>query len=180
MARPLGGYDYLELDLNLRYNLGNAYHWWAGTMDMDFLYLPSVSGWKAYYQAPDYYRKWINSTTLQRRREFVENVCGNGVWTEGAGRPFDWFAFLASLSKPEDINALIDDVAAVFLAVPPHPDQVTGLKEVLLPGLPDFEWTVQYRQYLASPDNAEIVNSLSRKVRDFFRAFFSTAEFHLQ
>ena len=180
MARPLGGYGHLGLDLNLRYNLGNAYHWWATTMDMDFLYLPTVSGWKAYYQAPGYYRSWITSTTLQRRRKLVEGICWGGVWTEGEGRPFDWFGFIASLSVPDDVNALIDDVTTLFLPTPPHPDQLTGLKDVLLPGLPDLEWTIQYRQYLANPENPEFANPLLSKIKDFFRALFSLAEFHLQ
>jgi hypothetical protein len=180
MARPLGGYDHLGLDLNLSYRLGGAYHWWASTMDMDFLYPPSVSGWKAYYQSPSYYRSWITSTTLQRRRKVVEGITWNGVWAEGEGRPFDWFGFIERLTDPENVNALIDDVATVFLARPLHPDQVVGLKEVLLPGLPDFEWTVQYRQYKQSPDNPEYVNPIRNKLRDFFRSLFSIAEFHLQ
>ena len=43
MARPLGGYAHLGLDLFTTYRLGGAYHWWASTMDMDFLYPPTVS-----------------------------------------------------------------------------------------------------------------------------------------
>ena len=179
IARPLGGYAHLGLDLETRYKLGDTYHWWATTMDQDVYYPPTVSGWKAYYQAPGYYRNWINSTTLQRRRELVEGMCWNGVWSAGEGRPFDWFGFLDGLTNPEDINDLIADVETVFMARPLHPDQVTGLKEVLLPGLPDFEWTIQYRQYRANPDNPEYVNPIFNKLRDFFRALFSIAEFHL-
>ena len=102
------------------------------------------------------------------------------MWVEGEPRPFDWFGFVASLTDPENVNTLLEDVTTLFLAQPPHPDQLQGLKEVLLPGLPDLEWTIQYREYLASPDNAEYVNPILTKIRNLFRALFSMAEFHLQ
>ena len=179
IARPLGGYGHLALDLNIRTRLAGSYHWWAKQADQDVFYPPTVSGWKAYYQAPGFYRNWISAPTLQKRRELVESMTWNGVWAEGEPRPFDWFGFLDGLTNPEDINDLIDDVALVFMARRLHPDQVVGLKEVLLPGLPDFEWTIQYRQYRANPDNPEYVNPIFNKLRDFFRALFSTAEFQL-
>lgn len=181
MARSLGGYGYLKLDQADRYHLGNSFHWWGNNMGMDFLYLPTVSGWKAYYQSPAYYRSWITAANLQQRRKFVDGMCGSGIWANGESRPVDWFRFIASLTNPEDPNALIRDVIDLFIAAPLHPDQVKALKESLLPaGLEDFEWTIQYRQYLANKNNyEEYGRPVYNKIRDLFRALFNMAEFHL-
>ena len=186
IARPLGGYAHLGLSLNnnqdlfLTYRLGGSYHWWANTMDMDFLYPPTVAGWKAYYQHPTYYRNWIGSATLQRRRRVVQDMTWNGVWAEGEGRPFDYFSFIAGMTNPYDVNELIAEIVGIFLPRDLHPDQLTGLKAQLIPNLPDTEWALQWGDYEASPNNPDVVGPLYNKIRDFFRALFSMAEFHLQ
>ncbi|MBB4077444.1 uncharacterized protein (DUF1800 family) [Lewinella aquimaris] len=180
MTRPFGGYGYLNLNLLVTYHLGTSYHWWAETMDMDFLMLPSVSGWKAYYQSPGYYRNWISSPTLQRRRTAVQAITNNGIYTEGQGRPLDFLAFIDGLTQPSDVNVLLEDVSVIFLAQPPHADQLSALKDILLPGLPDFEWTIQYEEYRDNPNDSTYVDPILRKLKAMFRALFSMAEFHLQ
>ena len=44
-------------------------------LEMEVLRPPSVAGWKAYYQAPLYYRHWINSSTLQWRFNNPAGYC---------------------------------------------------------------------------------------------------------
>ena len=186
VARPLGGYSHLGLslgnntDLNITYRLGNAYHWWANTMDMDFLYPPTVAGWKAYYQTPGFYRNWIGSSTLQRRRKVVQDMTWNGIWTEGEGRPFDYFGFISDLTNPYDVNGMIEEIVGIFLPRELHQDQLDGLKAQLIPDLPDSEWALQWGDYEANPYNPDVVGPIYNKIRDFFRALFSMAEFHLQ
>lgn len=195
MARPLGGYSHLNLDLAdntagnslliTAYNLGRSHHWWNSDMDMDFLYPPSVAGWKAYYQTPGFYRNWIGSATLKQRKSMVDAFTGSGIWTEEENsgdyspRPLDYFAFVASLTAPADPNELVAETAQIFLPRELHPDQLDGLKAQLIPGLPDQEWTLQYSNYLANPFNPDIVNPVRNKLRSFFRALFSMAEFQL-
>lgn len=195
MARPLGGYSHLGLDLSdntaanplLRscYNLGGSHHWWNTNMDMDFLFPPTVAGWKAFYQTPGYYRNWIGSATLKQRKSLVDAYTGSGMWTETeiqdqyAPRPFDYFAFVATLEAPQDPNELVAESAQIFLPRELHPDQLEGLKQQLIPDLPDQEWTTQYDDYLASPFNPDVANPVYNKLRAFYRALFSMAEFHL-
>lgn len=195
MARPLDGFSHLGLDLAdntagnpllaTAYNVGTSHHWRASQLDMDFLYPPSVAGWKAYYQTPGFYRNWIGSATLKQRKSMVDTYTGSGVWTENENtgdyspRPFDYFAFVASLTAPLDPNELVTETAQIFLPRELHPDQHDGLKAQLIPGLPDQEWTLQYSQFLSNPDNDMIVDAMDRRLRAFFRALFSMAEFHL-
>jgi len=164
MARPLGGFSHLNLDLSgtdnlhTRYDVGGAHHWQGHLLDMDFLFPPTVAGWKAYYQVPTFYRNWIGSATLKRRKVMANIYTGQGIYTRENGnnndyqpRPFDYFAFVAALETPLDPNELIAESIQIFLPRGLDPIQLDALKEQLLPGLPDFEWSLQYGEYLANP-----------------------------
>ncbi|MEO0733166.1 MAG: DUF1800 family protein, partial [Bacteroidota bacterium] len=193
ILRPMGGYSHMDLELthtrnesNLynKYELGSSLHWWATTMDMDFLYPPSVAGWKAYYQFPTFYRNWIGSTTLQRRRELVRRLVEWGFYSRESDeeyrvRHFDLFAFVASLDAPTDPNELVAECAEIFLPRTLHPDQLAGLKANLLDDLPDDEWSRQYADYLRSPNNPMVSGPIEARLKSFFSALFSMAEFHL-
>jgi hypothetical protein len=57
--------------------------------------------------------------------------------------------------------------------------QKTALKEVLIPGLPDFEWSVEYTNYLSNPEDVNLESSIENKLRGLLLTIFSMAEFHL-
>ena len=195
IARPMGGYTHLGLSLvnnsnsnrmSTIYDIGSAYHWRAVQMEMDFMYPPTVAGWKAYYQTPSFYRNWISSATLQNRRKLAQAFTGSGIYTreertdDYLPRAFDWMPFIDALSDPYDVIEVVEEIVEIFLPRELHPDQVTALKDQLLGGQDDGEWTVQYLAYQDSPNNPDVVNPITNKVKDFFRALFSMAEFHLQ
>ena len=140
---------------------------------------PSVAGWPAYYQAPQYHRDWINASTLQIRAKLALSLTGNGVTHDGVRYEPDLLALIASFDNPHDPNALIAEAVARFLPRPVDQAFTDALKDALIPGLPDFEWTVEYDEYLADPDDAAKRESVDRKVRDMLRALFGSAEIHL-
>lgn len=195
IARPLGGFSHLNLDLSdntannalLRscYNLGVAHHDFAEDMGMDFLSPPTVAGWKAYYQMPVFYRTWIGSTTLKKRKILVDRYTDAGILAETemegdlAPRPFDYFAFVESLVAPFDPNELVAETVDIFLPRALAPEQLVALKRELIGDLPDAEWVRQYEDYLANPFNPDVVNPVHNKLKAFFRALFSMAEFQL-
>lgn len=195
IARPLNGYAHLGLSLvhdgdgsnqlQTIYEVGTSYHWWANSMQMDVYYPPTVAGWKAYYQTPTFYRNWIGSTTLQRRRRMVQDMTAAGIWTRTEGgdydpRPFAWMAFIDALNNPYDATSIVEECVEIFLPRELHPDQISGLKAELLDGQEDSEWLNQYASYVDSPNNPDVVNPLRERVKNFFEALFSMAEFHLQ
>ena len=47
-------------------------------MGMEYYVPPNVAGWKAYYQAPLYDNIWINASTLQKRKIFVQKIVADG------------------------------------------------------------------------------------------------------
>ena len=44
---------------------------------------PDVSGWKAYYQEPQFHEIWINSDTLPKRNQFTDTMAVNGYTFNG-------------------------------------------------------------------------------------------------
>ena len=180
IARPLGGHNWLGEGLEVTYRIGTSYHWWGENQNMDFLYPPTVAGWKAYYQAPAYYRAWISSATLQQRRRLVNDLTWKGIWAKGGPRALNWLAFIDGLDNRYQVNDMIAEIVEVFLPRPLVQAQLDGLKDELINGLPDMEWTRQYSDYVANPYNPDVVRPLEDKVKKFFRALFSMAEFQLQ
>ena len=157
------------------------YYYAAAGMEQDYFYPPSVAGWEAYYQAPAYYRIWINSSTLQVRTRFTQTMTdaqGAGVGL-GNRATYDYLSWITQVPNATDPNALIAGVTRLLLPQPLTPGQLANLKEVLIPGLPDFEWTVEYGDHLANPRDSALADSVHAKLRDLFRAIFSLAEYQL-
>ncbi|MEM6771250.1 MAG: DUF1800 family protein, partial [Bacteroidota bacterium] len=148
---------------------------------MDYYNPPSVAGWEAYYQEPSFYRIWINSSTLQARTRFAQTMTSNngvGLGNGGFGN-FDYLAWISQLDGATDPNELIKGITELLLPLPLTEGQLTNLKEVLIPGLPDFEWTVEYGEYLNDPSDQDLAAAVETKLRNLFRAIFGLAEFQL-
>jgi uncharacterized protein (DUF1800 family) len=66
MARTFGlGYP---TDVVTKYKVTNYMMAQAAAMQQDLADPPSVAGWQAYYQSPQFYQTWINSDTLRGGR----------------------------------------------------------------------------------------------------------------
>lgn len=146
---------------------------------LEYFDVPQVAGWKAYYQQPSYYRNWINSTSLQARSEFANRLVANGYSSNGIRYKLDHLALIATLNEPLDPNTMIAELVQLLLPQPLHESQLAALKEILIPGLPDFEWTVEYSNYLADPDNEDLQSAVYSKLQDLFAGLFSMAEYQL-
>jgi len=57
--------------------------------------------------------------------------------------------------------------------------QKTFLKGVLIPGLPDFEWTTEYNNFLDNPNDTNIQMSLENKLNDLLYMISILPENHL-
>ena len=128
---------------------------------MEYYNPPQVAGWKAYYQEPQYYRTWINATTLPIRMLVTDTMALNGFPAGDFRVRIDPLAFVETIDNPNDPNALIEEFVQILFPQPITDDQKAALKEVLIPGLPDFEWTVEYNLYLATPDDEELAEALN-------------------
>ena len=150
------------------------------TMQMRYLNAPNVAGWPAYYQEPVYYRSWINSVTLSLRTEAAQALAAGGVVILGVPVQVEPLPLIAQFDNPGDPNELLADLNALFLPQPLDQVQLDYLKNILIPGLPDFEWTVEYNEHLGNPDDAALEAAVENKLRAVLVALFTLPEFQLQ
>jgi uncharacterized protein (DUF1800 family) len=150
-----------------------------GGQQMEYFYPPDVSGWKAYYQEPSYYRIWINATTLNARMGYTNTLAGNGVTYNNIKYQIDVLKFIGSMKKVKDPNLLIKELGEFFFPFGLTDSQIVDLKTLILPGAPDYEWEEQYEAYLNNPTNATIKNALETKVRNLVKAMLTMPENYL-
>ena len=142
---------------------------------------PNVAGWAAYYQTPQFHELWINAVTLPRRNQVTDLFIGNGYTRSGVKIVIDPVAQVQSLPAvtASDCNLLIDEFVRLMLPIVLTANQLAFLKAALLPGLPDFEWTVEWQAYLAAPTNTAKKTAVASKLRAMLRALMGLAEYHL-
>jgi hypothetical protein len=145
---------------------------------------PDVAGWKAYYQEPGFYQGWINSTTMQFRQiyrnlVFAGTLNFNGDIRNNRSLKIDVLDFVNSLNDASEPNNLIDELVMFLFPQEINEAQKEALKEVLLPGLPDYEWTVEYNDYLDNPNNQDFKSSIENKLIGLLQAITAMPEYYL-
>lgn len=173
------GYDHVESTLESDTIFHLRLYFVVQAIGLDYLSPPSVSGWEAWYQAPVFHRSWINASTLQQRTTLVERLTANGFNIGGVRYSFDFIEWISALENPYEPDPLIEEASRLLLPEPLVAEQLAALKDVLIPGLPDFEWTDEYGLYLADPTDMGLRASVENKLKNLFGAIFGLAEYHL-
>jgi uncharacterized protein (DUF1800 family) len=174
-----------QLDFAFSEDLEQKYHTWyrifihMRLQQMELFNLPEVAGWKAYYQEPLFYRTWINATTFPIRMALTDQASTRGFTIRGHHLEFQALDLVNNLDNPSDINALLNDLIVLLFPMTITDDQIAALKEILIPGLPDFEWTVEYLKYQEDPEDPELKRIIDAKIRLLIQAMLSMAEFYL-
>jgi len=138
----------VPVELDIEYYMYLSISWKCSEMTMDLQIPPTVAGYKAFYQSPLFNRHWINTSTLQLRHNLAKEVMWVGLWVDGVHRELDIFGFIENFDNPSDPNDLIAEFALRMYPKPLQQYQLDTLKGILIPGLPDFEWTIEYNNYL--------------------------------
>jgi hypothetical protein len=149
-------------------------------MQMEYFRHPDVAGWKAYYQEPGFYRIWINSATLPPRRDVRKYL----LYASSRGVPLvherlDVLKLVENLDNPFEPNQMIEDLAKIFMPMPLSQGQIDYLKELLIPGLPDYEWTLEYNMYVSDPDDPDMKNAIDGKLRALLNGMLEMPESYL-
>jgi hypothetical protein len=148
-------------------------------LQMVMLDLPSVSGWKAYYQEPSYYQNWLNSVTLPFRITISDTVLLNGLFGNNNSAIISILSLINNIQGVSDVNILLEKVTNWLLPKPLNASQLEILKNVLLNGLPDYEWTVEYQTYLNNPTDTNLRRALEAKLSSLFVYICRMPEFQL-
>jgi len=172
----------VEIDFNLTqtYSLWLALHGLNQALQQDVFNPPDVAGWKAYYQEPIFYRNWINSVTLTIRRALTDGMASGQIDVFMRPWGIEVLDVVESIPNAVDPNIMIQALVDLSLPYPLTDTQMAYLKEVLIPGLPDFEWTIEYGQYLNNPADEIIKMAVENRLRALFTALLALPEFQLQ
>jgi uncharacterized protein (DUF1800 family) len=151
---------------NVEKEYDHAYNIYIMSSDLEqaLFYHPNVAGWKAYYQEPQFYKLWINNLLLPKRHQFCKLMVDGGTFSYNdvnyqITSLVPVLQIASSIPNAIDPNELINGLAEIMFNYPITTGQVTSLKDILIPGLPDFEWSVEYADYLANPNNAALAAS---------------------
>lgn len=168
----------LPADDRSRYNIFLRLFNVASEMEMRILDLPSVAGWKAYYQAPQFSGIWINTGSLNLRQDLVNSLI-TGFEYRSRRYQLDLNRYVSALENQYDPNLMIQEITDNLFVVSITAEQIASLKELLIPGLPDFEWTVEYADFVANPNDQSLAISITNKLQNLFSAILKMPEFYL-
>jgi uncharacterized protein (DUF1800 family) len=171
---------------NVEREYDHAYNIYIMSADLEqaLFFHPNVAGWKAYYQEPQFYKLWINNLLLPKRHQFCKLMVEGGTFSynDVNYRITDLVPVLdivRSIPNSVDPNLLINGLAEILFNYPITSGQVTSLKDILIPGLPDFEWSVEYSDYLSNPTNQALATSVNNKLKNLFSVMVRMSEFQI-
>jgi len=142
---------------------------------------PNVAGWAPYYQTPQFHELWINAVTLPRRNQTSDLYIGNGISRGGVLAKIDPVALVLALppATASDPNLVIAEFVRLMVPIDLTATQLAFLKNALIPGLPDFEWTNEWTTYAATPTVAAKKAAVTTKLQAMLRSLMGLAEYHL-
>lgn len=166
-------------DLATQYRVyGGLYQTSAG-MQMGMYQSPSVAGWPPFYQAPGYYRLWLNATSLPARKLYTDGLAF-GTYAIGTIRlQPNYFKMLEEMSSPDNADAVIDQLSLMMFAKDLAGNQKTTLKNFLTLGGGNLSWSTVYNIYKADPGNETKRNAVLNRVRPMFVYLMRMPEYHL-
>jgi hypothetical protein len=169
---------------NDEYNYAYTLYLVAAELQQSVFEHPDVAGWKAYYQEPLHYKTWVNNYLLPKRLDFCRVlVTGGNLAVNGRNYTIPPLVpvleIAAGISNSNNPNILITELANQLFNYEIAENQITGLKDILIPGLPDFEWTVEYNAYLADPNNEALQISVENKLKNLIAVMVQMSEFQI-
>jgi hypothetical protein len=143
---------------------------------------PNVSGWLAYYHAPQYYETWISSATIQLKESNLNNLTKAGVTTGGNTFKIkvDAIAFIKQFPNPEDPNAVVANFIQYLLPQDLSATQKTYLKSILLSNqVTDSYWTSAWTAYAANPTDTTLLGTVKTRLETLINYMVSLEEYLL-
>ncbi|MEN9699681.1 MAG: hypothetical protein RLZZ301_879 [Bacteroidota bacterium] len=168
-----------NFDLATNYQIYLSMYYFADTMGQAYGAPPSVAGWTAYYQAPSYSKLWINSTYIKKRFDAINALVYGGLVVNGNTFKLDLLSLLNGLSDPSNAPQVIEDLCLVFFPKDIAAADKLVLKSLLTGGLPDFEWTIQYNDYLAAPTNTSLSGSVLQRMQALTNVLFKMPQYQV-
>jgi hypothetical protein len=142
---------------------------------------PSVAGWPAYYQIPQYYELWINTDTLPKRNQFTDGITAVGYAYNNKLLIMDPVGYTKTLKNPADPNTLMNEVLDRIYSIALSQQSKDQLKkDFLLSGQEqDYYWTSAWNTYMSDPSNTSNYNIVYVRLVGLYKYFMNLAEYQL-
>jgi hypothetical protein len=148
--------------------------------------IPNVSGWVAFYQNPSFHEYWINSSTTQKRFDFLNkifsgyNLVYNGLTTR---IEVDLIAFIQQFDPPICLNPdlLVAECVTFLLPIDLSAIQRNEIKtQTLLSNqTTNNYWTSAWSLYLSDTSNTTNRNSVKTRLKSLLVTLTQLAEYQL-
>ena len=170
-----------DADYANAYGMWNYLRNWNTSMGQDVGDPPSVSGWPAYYQAPQFHELWINSDTLPKRARFTDTMIGPGYTRNGKKILIDAVAFTKTLSNPADPNVLLNDALSILFRVPlSDASKATIKQQILLSNqTADFYWTNAWNAHVSNTADTAAFNIVNNRLKALYQYLMGLPEYQL-
>ncbi len=168
-------------DLVTDYEKHRTMLWSMSSLGMEIGDPPNVAGWTPYYQAPQYDKAWITTTTITKRASQTDSLINWGFWISRSRKiKVDLVEFVKTLDKPSDPNLLLKEVTSLFLGVEISELVLNQLKSVLLSGQQnDYYWTNAWNEYLEDQQSNSKRSIVESRLKSTFKQILQLGEYHL-
>jgi len=142
---------------------------------------PDVSGWKAYYQEPGYYKFWINTDTLPKRIQYLDTLVAVGYTFGGFKMVVDGVSWIKLFPSPQDPNSLVEALCVHLLGIDISEAHKAQLKtDFLLAGQSqDYYWTDAWELFISTPSNMANTRHVSTAVTSLIKYLVDLPEYQL-
>ncbi len=165
-------------DIVEHYHLNEYLNLHTARQGMEVMNLPSVAGWKAYYQAPLYYRIWASAINLMYK-EFLYLLFSNGFQFNGIDYGWDMINYIGTMENTEDPDLLLHELCSYLFVLPISQNKLDPIKTLMVAGLPNGDWAALYNGHIADPQNEDLKNTLTGKLKILFRNLLKLPEYYL-
>jgi hypothetical protein len=148
--------------------------------------IPNVSGWVAFYQNPSFHEYWINSSTTQKRFDFLNrlfngyNLTYNSLTTR---IEVDLIGFIQQFDPAicSDPDLLVSECIKFLLPIDISSTQKEQIKiqSLLSNQTTNNYWTSAWSLYLSDTSNTTNKNSVKTRLKSLLVTLTQLAEYQL-
>jgi hypothetical protein len=170
-----------DSQFTIQYGLWNQLVNYLTNMQQNIGDPPDVSGWKAYYQEPGYYKFWINTDTLPKRIQYLDTLVAVGYTFGGFKMVVDGTSWIKLFPNPADPNSLVETLCVHLLGVDISASHKAQLKtDFLLAGqAQDYYWTDAWQLFIGTPSNMANTKHVSTAVTNLIKYLVDLPEYQL-
>jgi len=170
-----------DSQFTIQYGLWNQLVNYLTNMQQNIGDPPDVSGWKAYYQEPGYYKFWINTDTLPKRIQYLDTLVAVGYTFGGFKMVVDGTSWIKLFPNPADPNSLVEALCVHLLGVDISTSHKAQLKtDFLLAGqVQDYYWTDAWELFIGTPSNMANTKHVSTAVTNLIKYLVDLPEYQL-